>query len=430
MKNIYSILTGLLLTACVFSTQQATAQAPQKMSYQLVLRNSSNVLLASTAVGVKISVLQVSVTGPAVYVETQTATTNANGLVSIQIGIGTASTGSFAGINWANGPYFIKTETDPAGGSNYSITSTQEILSVPYALYAAKSGDTTTMGAISGSSAANAGTITSGVLRLTPADETNGGIVTTGPQTFAGNKTLTGTLGVGTAISAAFAQLDISSTTKGLLPPKMTAAQRNAIATSSVAAGLTIWCSNCHPSGQMQVFNGTVWTDILGRAAQQPLAIGDSYNGGKIAYILVPGDPGYDANIPHGLIAATSDQSTGIRWYNGSYSITLASGRGLGTGVPNTRTIIASQGANATSYAAGLARAYRGGGYTDWYLPSKDELDKLYSNKVAIGGFTNNYYWSSSENDFIEAWCQNFGNGDQLDYNKLDPYYVRAVRPF
>jgi uncharacterized protein (TIGR02145 family) len=109
------------------------------MSYQSVFRNSSNVLLANTAVGIRISVLQGSATGTPVYVETQTATTNGNGLVSLQIGTGTATTGTFAGINWAAGPYFIKTETDPAGGTNYTITGTKEMLSVPYALYAGKS---------------------------------------------------------------------------------------------------------------------------------------------------------------------------------------------------------------------------------------------------------------------------------------------------
>ena len=102
MKNKF-LRTLLLLTSSVLLTQQANAQAPQRMSYQSVLRNSSNVLLAETLVGIKISVLQGGASGTAVYVETQTATTNANGLLSIQIGAGTASTGSFATINWAAG---------------------------------------------------------------------------------------------------------------------------------------------------------------------------------------------------------------------------------------------------------------------------------------------------------------------------------------
>ena len=131
MKKIYSILAGLLLTASVF------AQAPQKMSYQAVIRNSSNALITSTPVGMQISVLQGSSTGTAVYVEMQTPSTNANGLVSVEIGGGTVVSGNFSTINWANGPYFIKTETDPTGGTAYTITGTNELMSVPYALNAA-----------------------------------------------------------------------------------------------------------------------------------------------------------------------------------------------------------------------------------------------------------------------------------------------------
>ena len=131
MKKIYSILAGLLLTASVF------AQAPQKMSYQAVIRNSSNTLITSAPIGMQISVLQGSSTGTAVYVETQTPSTNANGLASVEIGGGTVVSGNFSAINWANGPYFIKTETDPTGGTAYTITGTNELMSVPYALNAA-----------------------------------------------------------------------------------------------------------------------------------------------------------------------------------------------------------------------------------------------------------------------------------------------------
>ena len=141
MKKNYSTLVGLLLTASIFLVQHANAQAPQKMTFQSVLRNSSNVIIANMAVSMQFSVLQGSPSGTAVFVETQTATTNANGLVSVQIGAGTATIGTFAGIDWANGPYFIKTETDPAGGNNYTITGTQEMLSVPYVMYAEHSND-------------------------------------------------------------------------------------------------------------------------------------------------------------------------------------------------------------------------------------------------------------------------------------------------
>jgi hypothetical protein len=110
------------------------------MSYQAVIRNSSNALITSTPVGMQISILQGSSNGTAVYVETQTPSTNANGLVSLEIGTGTIVTGTFAGINWAAGPYFIKTETDPTGGTAYTIAGTNELMSVPYALFSAAAG--------------------------------------------------------------------------------------------------------------------------------------------------------------------------------------------------------------------------------------------------------------------------------------------------
>jgi len=161
-----------------------------------------------------------------------------------------------------------------------------------------------------------------------------------------------------------------------------------------------------------------------------PVVVGDSYGGGKVAYILQSGDPSYISGQTHGLIAATADQSTGIQWYNGSFTTTGATGTALGTGSANTTTIITSQGAIATDYAAGLARAYNGGSYSDWYLPSKDELNKLYLNKAAIGGFADKYYWSSSEDYAGIAWFQSFGSGDQGLSYKASTYRVRAVRAF
>jgi uncharacterized protein (TIGR02145 family) len=111
------------------------AQAPQRLSYQAEIRNTSNALIVNSLVGMQFSILQGSATGTVVYSERHTPTTNANGLVSLQIGGGTVLSGTFAGISWATGPYFLKTETDPVGGSNYTISGTQQMLSVPYALH-------------------------------------------------------------------------------------------------------------------------------------------------------------------------------------------------------------------------------------------------------------------------------------------------------
>ena len=133
-RNMKKVILSLLFLLTVIVVW---AQVPQQISYQSVIRDGNNKVIASSTVGIKISLLQGSSTGPAVYVETHRKSTNANGLVSLEIGTGTVLSGSFASINWANGPYLVKTETDPTGGTNYSAPGVFALNSVPYALYAA-----------------------------------------------------------------------------------------------------------------------------------------------------------------------------------------------------------------------------------------------------------------------------------------------------
>lgn len=129
MNYILCLITLLLVSANLF------AQAPQKMSYQAVIRNSSNNLVANSPVKMRISILRGSITGTSVYSELHSATTNANGLVSIEIGAGSSPIGTFSSINWGNGTYFLKTETDPTNGTAYSIVGTSQLLSVPFSFY-------------------------------------------------------------------------------------------------------------------------------------------------------------------------------------------------------------------------------------------------------------------------------------------------------
>ena len=349
MKKYITLIVAVFLTATLW------AQSPQKMSYQAVVRNASDALVKSTAIGMKVSILKGSATGTAVYVETQTPTTNANGLVSVSIGSGTVVSGDFSTIDWANGPYFIKTETDPAGGTSYSITGTSQLLSVPYALHA-KTAETVT-----------------------------GGITETDPVFTAWDKDYADLINTPAAADG--------SETK-------------------VTAGTNISITGSGTETSPYTISTT------------PLTIGQAYQGGIIFWL--------DGTGQHGLIAATTDQSTEIQWSNGTYTVTNAVRDGIGAGMYNTERIIANQ--STGSYAGQLCANYQGGGYGDWYLPSKYELNLLYSQKTAVGGFASDFYWSSTEGNDLStdgnAWVQYFGSDFQLYYGKGSTLRVRCVRTF
>ena len=168
------------------------------------------------------------------------------------------------------------------------------------------------------------------------------------------------------------------------------------------------------------------------------LAIGDTHQGGIIFYL--------DASGCHGLIAAPSDQSTGIQWYNGSFVDTYAYGNGIGAGEGNSQGIRRWQSACSSCYASELCQDLSLGGYNDWYLPSKYELNLMWLNLADsdgngvnsgstdpnnIGNFATGFYWSSTENsNFGNAWGQSFGNGVQEYGAKSVSCIVRAVRAF
>ncbi|NTW34350.1 MAG: DUF1566 domain-containing protein [Bacteroidetes bacterium] len=161
------------------------------------------------------------------------------------------------------------------------------------------------------------------------------------------------------------------------------------------------------------------------------LTIGDLYQGGKIAYILQYGDPGYIEGQTHGLIAAPSDQSAALQWNNGSNITTGATANALGLGNSNTTSIVGAQGAG--SYAAQICHDLVIGEYSDWYLPCREELNKLFLNRMAIGGFVisgYSFYWSSNEQTASNAWAQYFETGNWYNHEKYHTYGVRAVRYF
>ena len=194
--------------------------------------------------------------------------------------------------------------------------------------------------------------------------------------------------------------------------------------------------------GDMQYWNGTAWvmipvgskyaslklcngvpTWVPGSCPNTGLAIGDTGPaGGKVFYVT-------DATGLHGLEAAPVDQSSGAVWGCYATSIAGADGTAVGTGAANTADIVA--GCAEANTAAKIADAYALNGYTDWYLPSKDELDLLYQQNTVVGGFAGDFYWSSSESNSYYAWNQNFSNGNQYYSGyKGNALPVRAVRAF
>ena len=164
--------------------------------------------------------------------------------------------------------------------------------------------------------------------------------------------------------------------------------------------------------------------------ATATVAVGESYGGGIVFYILVNGDTGYDSDVQHGLIAAKTNQGgIGTVWSNITDTSIGTTGTAIGDGRANTTTIVGQDG--CTDGAAKLCHNLTEGGYDDWFLPSKDELNNLYLNRVAIGNFATNWYWSSSEDNAINAWGQYFGDVvNQLSFVKTYNVRVRAVRAF
>ncbi len=371
MKRLFTIMVLVILTASIW------AQSPQKMSYQAVIRDNNSILVTNHSVGMRVSILQGSPTGTEVYKEIYNPNpqTNANGLVTIEIGDGIASTGTFSEIDWSAGPYFIKTETDPTGETNYVITGTSQLLNVPYALYSKNAETVKTNADLTGmvTSVGNATTVV-----------TNANL--TGEVTSVGNTTtVTNSAVLSKVLTGYVSEAGTVSDTDNILQA-------------------------------IQKLNGN----------NPPHAIGEIYGGGIVFYV-------YD-NGRHGLIAASTDQSTGIRWYAGTYTNTLAFADGVGAGKANTVNIIANQAyGDGAKYAARICNEYSvavgGVTYGDWYLPSKFELNLLYLQKSVVG-LLSQYYWSSTENVDNYAWTQNFDDGNQYSAFLYNTYYVRAVRSF
>ena len=220
------------------------------------------------------------------------------------------------------------------------------------------------------------------------------------------------------------AMLDVKSSTKGFLLPRMTTMQMNAIILPS--SGLMIYNTSMQ---SLFWYNGLAWKQFSETNPVNNIhTIGENYGGGIVFYV-------YDGG-QHGLIAATADQGPGIQWHNGTNRITGSTGDGTNAGDMNTSLIYAAQlpdnqnGVFAAKICADYSFTLGGVIYGDWYLPSKHELNLLFQQKAIVGGFSNTDYWSSTEIDANESWSQYFYDGFQSGYAKNGLLLIRPIRAF
>jgi hypothetical protein len=355
------------------------------MSYQAVVRDANNALIMNQAVGMKIQILQGSISGTTVYEETQTPTSNDNGLITLEIGTGTIVSGMFGSIDWSSGPYFIKTETDPTGATNYTISGTSQLMSVPYALYAKTSGNGAGPQGPAGIDGQDGAVGPQGPAGI---DGQDGAV---GPQGPAGRDGIDGQDGaVGATGPAGADGIDGQDGAVGATGP----AGADGIDGQDGAVGATGPAGADGIDGQ----DGAVGPQgPPGTPYVEPAyTIGISTDlGGYVFWVSTDGK--------HGLVAETQDQGLST-WYNAQNLI--------------------SDPAN---------HSVNGQKFRDWRLPTKHELNEMYLSSSAIGNFGTKTYWSSFLVGNGSAWRQNFLSGLQffgVNFLLTDFLFVRSVRDF
>ncbi len=370
-----SWMTFFITPSLLFISMALLAQAPSKLSYQAVIRNAEDKLVNDKMITIKLSILQGSTNGTIVYTETQKPVTNANGLLSIEYG---GSTG-FNTISWSDGPYFLKTEVDPDGGSNFTISGITPILSVPYALFANK------------------------------ADALTEPFTETDPLFSSWDKDYE----------------DLSN--KPDIPEEADGSE------TKITAGDNVTVQGTGTQNNPYVINAT---GNSGSNGDDVIKVGDMYGGGVVAWVNKAGT--------HGLILSAVDLSTGQVWSNKDNVEIGEAAHSYYDGKANSEAIVGDPG--HVNSAAKLCLDYTNADYgtgvfSDWYLPSINEMTSFTpnlmeivfalindNNPATIAPSLSKPYWSSTEISFTNARYYDLANGNIN--GKKNTYRVRAVRAF
>jgi hypothetical protein len=422
MKKTLSTLLSVLFCAITFAQS-----VPQGINYQAVARDASGAVLMNQTLTIQFSVISDITTSAVSWQETHTVNTNDYGLYTAIIGGGTAtnvgSSATFDVINWGASNHLLKVEVD--FGSGYLDMGTTAFMSVPYSIYSANPGPQGLQGVAGvdgddgqdgqdgppGQDGSVGATGSQGIQGVPGNDGQDG---QDGAQGIAGDDGIDGLNGAVGATGPAGA--DGLNGTNGV----------NGNDGIDGVDGV---------DGQGGITNAGTGISVTGAGTSvSPYVVstvGCTYSVGD----LVPALGGYifylDGSGCHGLVAKATDEGY-YQWSSTNFT-TWSYASGIYGGAQNTKKSIARAVANSsTCPAASVCDNLASGGYTDWYLPSKDELDMMYVNLhlQGLGGFANNYYWSSTENDFTNAWVQNFFNGNQDYLSKHVSNFVRAVRAF
>jgi len=514
MKRVKNIFTAALIITLIFQIE-GIAQAPEKIAYQAVVRDGTNLLLASQAIGVQITILR---DAAAIYVETHSVTTNLNALLSVEVGTGSVVSGQFDTIAWRAGTLFIKADIDPSGGTAYSITGTAELLSLPFALFAKEaengfSGDfndlinkpnfdgsetKVTAGSkvtITGTGTAVAPYMVNAIVPVsgfehyigepygdgvifyiyvgsdgteynlvvheqespaqlwqsvnsnTLAYRTYDGIFNTVRMINSPARTYVESFGTGWYVPS-IDELSLLYQNRYQVAQGLELIGGTPISTLDAVAN-NYWSSTEFSSSYAWYFSmatgvaaGTPGSGANPkgnnrrvRAIQkiQPL-IGTPKDGGVIGYIFQPGDPGFVQGEIHGLVVAESDLFPTIAEWGCPSPLGLL--YTIGTGAANTADIVANCATPgiAPRLCDDYVNADNGTGvFTDWFLPSLDEMRAIGQNQHMLTGFNYTDYWSSTGGDSggpTKAWQYSLATKNAGFVPKSGNYGVRPVRYF